>query len=80
MKKSNINFTIKNRLYDLIAKSLSLKMVWTVLITIIFLVTAKLPAIIYVGFVAAALGLNSIDKAIYGYSNKKEIMGSEPDV
>ena len=80
MKRSKNNFTIKNRLYDFVAKAISLKIFWAIVVTIIFLLTEKVADIVWIGFIMAILGLNSIDKSMfYTHNNKKEIVGPEPD-
>ena len=78
--KSEIEFTIKNRFHDLIGKLLSVKIVWATIVTVIFIISAKITAQEWLIFLGAVLGLASADKVINKFGNgKSTTVGTEPD-
>lgn len=84
-RRSDIEFTIKNRILDLIAKLFSLKQLWAGIVTFIFLVTDKVDSFAWLAFIAGVLGINAIEKGMHVWNSSKqnnqtkETVGTEPD-
>lgn len=83
MQNSDINFSIKNRLLDLICKLISVKTIWAIIITVVFITigtTVGLTAPMWLTFVGSLIGINSVDKFVRKLSgNKKTIVSNEAD-
>ena len=83
MQNSDTEFSIKNRLIDLACKLISVKTVWAIIITVVFITmgtSVGLTAPMWLGFVASLIGLNSVDKFVRKIGNsRKKTVGNEAD-
>ncbi len=83
-RKSDIEFTIKNRMLDLVAKLFSVKMFWAFLVTIIFLTTDKVDSGNWLLFIASVIGVNMVEKSVHIWNKERqqniETVETEPEI
>ena len=91
-KHSDKHWSLKNRCIDLAGKMLSVKMIWGIIVTTVFLASDKVSAVEWLTFIGGVVLANTIDKIVYNNRNNSSrstietvetkvsnTVGAEPD-